>query len=39
MDGPTYLVQLHLGGNRLLLWNYREGAIEGPSDAGWDWPH
>ena len=24
MDLSTYLVQLHLGRNRLLLWNYRE---------------
>jgi hypothetical protein len=38
MDRSTYLVQLHLGRNRLLLWNYRERAIEAPSDAGWDWP-
>jgi hypothetical protein len=25
MDGSTYPVQLHLGGSRLMLWNYREG--------------
>ena len=25
MDRSTYLVQLHLRTNRLLLWNYQEG--------------
>ena len=36
MDRSTYLVQLYFGGNRLLLWNYREGGsntlVTGPSD-------
>jgi hypothetical protein len=36
MDLSTYLAQLHLGGNRLLLWNYREGGrntlVKAPSD-------